>query len=108
MVARWNTQVDGIAAWFDTFFEVDGQQKASFSTSPTSTPTHWKQTFFYFPSGPVTVRRIAMPLALLPALVLLFVQKLSQLQCTSFHLHRLSSFSAVARWPIHPRPHDRE
>jgi hypothetical protein len=56
LVARWDTKVDGIAAWFDTFFEIDGQQKAFFSTSPTSTPTHWKQTFFYFPTGPVAVR----------------------------------------------------
>ena len=56
LAARWNTKVDGLAAWFDTFFEVDGQQKAFFSTSPSSTSTHWKQTFFYFPTGPVTVR----------------------------------------------------
>jgi 2-polyprenyl-3-methyl-5-hydroxy-6-metoxy-1,4-benzoquinol methylase len=56
MVAHWSTKVDGIAAWFDTYFEVDGQRKAFFSTSPTSTPTHWKQTFFYFPTGPVSVR----------------------------------------------------
>lgn len=55
LAARWNTKVDGLAAWFDTFFEVDGQQKAFFSTSPSSTRTHWKQTFFYFPTGPVTL-----------------------------------------------------
>ena len=73
LAARWNTKVEGLAALFDTFFEVDGQQKAFFSTSPSSTSTHWKQTFFYFPSGPVTVRRIAMPLAVLPALALLLV-----------------------------------
>jgi 2-polyprenyl-3-methyl-5-hydroxy-6-metoxy-1,4-benzoquinol methylase len=63
LAARWDTKVDGIAAWFDTFFEVDGQLKAFFSTSPSSTPTHWKQTFFYFPSGPLTVRSIAFLLS---------------------------------------------
>jgi 2-polyprenyl-3-methyl-5-hydroxy-6-metoxy-1,4-benzoquinol methylase len=95
-VARWNTKVDGIAAWFDTFFEVDGQQKAFFSTSPSSTPTHWKQTFFYFPCGPVTVRcRFCFACIFLAApLIFMFSQK-----CCISHTRLLQLMSSSSSSP---------
>lgn len=38
--------INGIVAWFDVFFD-NLPNKISFSTSPFSKPTHWKQTIFY-------------------------------------------------------------
>lgn len=35
-----------LVGYFDTFFDLP--QNISFSTGPNSTPTHWKQTVFYF------------------------------------------------------------
>lgn len=56
-------KVHGLIGWFDSFFTADGRVmpclsleekeaperagEAAFSTSPRSTPTHWKQTVFW-------------------------------------------------------------
>ena len=59
------SKLHGLIGWFDTFFTVDGRHMPSlslesgstseqkegevgFSTSPRATPTHWKQTVFWF------------------------------------------------------------
>lgn len=38
--------VTSLVGYFDTFFELP--QKVSFTTGPHETPTHWKQTLFFF------------------------------------------------------------
>lgn len=38
--------ITSLVGYFDTFFDL--LQKVSFSTGPQVTPTHWKQTVFYF------------------------------------------------------------
>lgn len=38
--------ITSLVGYFDTFFDLP--QKVSFSTGPQVTPTHWKQTVFYF------------------------------------------------------------
>ncbi|XP_023176144.2 protein arginine N-methyltransferase 1 [Drosophila hydei] len=51
------TQTGKLAAfvgYFDTFFDLDKQ--IMFSTSPTETPTHWKQTVFFM-DQPQTVQK---------------------------------------------------
>ncbi|XP_068744744.1 protein arginine N-methyltransferase 3-like isoform X2 [Montipora capricornis] len=40
-------QCSAFVAYFDIFFEKNCVKKVNFSTSPSHTPTHWKQTVFY-------------------------------------------------------------
>jgi protein arginine N-methyltransferase 1 len=40
-------KVDGICAWFDVEFFGGLQKLVTFTTSPFTTSTHWKQTVFY-------------------------------------------------------------
>lgn len=41
-------------AYFDIFFEKHCDEKVSFSTSPSNSPTHWKQTVLYL-EQPISV-----------------------------------------------------
>ncbi|XP_028399544.1 protein arginine N-methyltransferase 3-like [Dendronephthya gigantea] len=45
-----------IVGYFDIMFEENCTEKISFSTHPTSPPTHWKQTLFYLES-PLALRK---------------------------------------------------
>jgi type I protein arginine methyltransferase len=47
-------KMNSIVGYFDCFFELPEKQ-ISFSTSPDSTPTHWKQVIFYF-DEPIEVK----------------------------------------------------
>jgi type I protein arginine methyltransferase len=40
-------RVDGLCAWFDVEFVGRLTNPVSFTTSPYTTSTHWKQTVFY-------------------------------------------------------------
>ncbi|PFX29574.1 protein arginine N-methyltransferase 3-like isoform X2 [Stylophora pistillata] len=40
-------QCSAFTAYFDIFFEKSCDRKVNFSTSPSNSPTHWKQTVFY-------------------------------------------------------------
>jgi len=42
-----DSQCSAFVAYFDIFFEKNCEEKVSFSTSPSNSPTHWKQTVFY-------------------------------------------------------------
>jgi len=42
-----DSQCSAFVAYFDIFFEKNCDEKVSFSTSPSNSPTHWKQTVFY-------------------------------------------------------------
>lgn len=41
------SQCSAFVAYFDIFFEKQCDEQVSFSTSPSNSPTHWKQTVFY-------------------------------------------------------------
>eukprot|EP00039_Didymoeca_costata_P026851 m.16820 g.16820 ORF g.16820 m.16820 type:complete len:496 (+) comp5813_c0_seq1:39-1526(+) len=41
-------RIEGLLVYFDTFFAKNCENKIEFSTGPHATPTHWKQTIFYF------------------------------------------------------------
>jgi type I protein arginine methyltransferase len=46
LVVTKDGQLTSLVGYFDTFFDLPNQ--VSFSTGPDKTPTHWKQTVFYF------------------------------------------------------------
>ena len=46
-----NGSINGICGWFDILFDTPDDSECEtveFSTSPTTKPTHWKQTMFLF------------------------------------------------------------
>ena len=47
LTMQHNTQCHALVAYFDVGFEVP-TYRVYFSTSPQDTPTHWKQTVFFF------------------------------------------------------------
>ncbi|THD27470.1 Protein arginine N-methyltransferase 3 [Fasciola hepatica] len=48
-------QLDAFVGYFDVQFDEDAPNPVSFSTSPTSRTTHWKQTVFFL-DKPITVK----------------------------------------------------
>ena len=46
-IQRPNGKVDGLVAWFDVEFTGRLIRPVTFTTSPFTTSTHWKQTVFY-------------------------------------------------------------
>ncbi|KAJ7393950.1 Protein arginine N-methyltransferase 3 [Desmophyllum pertusum] len=51
-----DSQCSAFVAYFDIFFEKNCDEKVSFSTSPSNSPTHWKQTVFYL-EQPINVKQ---------------------------------------------------
>jgi protein arginine N-methyltransferase 3 len=54
LVASRDTQLTALVGYFDVFFDLP--HAVSFSTSPLSKPTHWKQTVFLIPD-PIPVKK---------------------------------------------------
>ena len=49
LIMKKKGKLHGLVGWFDTYFEGPGDfDTIFFSTSPSSEPTHWKQTVFLF------------------------------------------------------------
>lgn len=53
LLVKKDGKLTAFVGYFDTFFELP--EKVEFSTSPTSTPTHWKQVCFFL-KDPVEVK----------------------------------------------------